>query len=290
MEEMMQASNATPQTKPEPTGFRTTTLAALGAKLPLGTVDPTTGQLTKEIAHGAWTLKTEKALAKLREGMKRATMGAFGAAVVGTLYTQLGGVRPMQDPHGWNRTMLDINQMWLGDVLYAYVWLRCQAIDYEFKFDTTCPRCAWPAKDVVADLAQLDVRIADSLKEVQWVYTLRNPVTIRGKTIETLLLGPCRWSAIESAAGGGVGVDQGVVKSAMIYSSIHAVPALEGLAVAEEELEVLSKRDLEYISAEIDTRNVGPVMRVIIPCKRCKEDYERPINWTFDNFFSVSSR
>jgi hypothetical protein len=52
----------------------------------------------------------------------------------------------------------------------------------------------------------------------------------------------------------------------------------------------MSKRDLEKLTALIDSKAVGPIMAIDDKCPKCSAPMKLPIDWSYDSFFASSSQ
>jgi len=269
-------------------GLKKTTLVERGPELALGIADPS-GKLHRNIELRRWNLKKEKELGELRKEEPDVSLGEYVSMVLAEMCTWLG-------PHDFDKKSMNqaekrlvLSQMWMGDVLHAYCWRRLKAMGHELKTRLECPfheyKFPW-----TGDLRTLEVNVAESLEDAMWEFVLSDPFEIREQTVEKFKLGPVRWHAIEKAELGRR-VNPGKVKAVMIHASIHEIGGAE-VALGEHELDEMSKLDLETHIAEIDRHAIGPDMRIEPRCdhKRCERSFETSIDWSYDNFFSVSSR
>lgn len=289
----MQTQAKAEETQPKPkeqSTLQRTTLAKWGPRLPIGTHDPATGKLEKSIAHGTWDLGVEKRLGKLRDEAKNQSPARFPAVVVTYLYSQLGGLKLGNYDNGakssFEKDLLGVTQVFMGDVLYAYVWLRREVLGKDVPMELTCPRCRYTCP-FTADLDTLDVRAVDRLEDIYWEYTLKNPFPIRGKPAEAFVLGPPKWSDLEIAGSVGM-LDTGGTKSALIAGAIDHVVGQENIALAEHELDKMSKWDMENLSHLIDQHHLGPDMAIESSCPRCRSGFRLSIEWMYDSFFGLS--
>jgi hypothetical protein len=212
-------------------------------------------------------------------------LGQFVTMVLATLCTRLG-------PHDlaklkFTERQVLISQMWMGDIFYAYMWLRVQNIGNILNLEIQCPFCKtrFPFE---ADLETTEVVTAASMDVASWDQPLRHPITIRGDKVDGFRMGPSRWATMEAI--GDAGADTGTAKSGLIAGSVCGVLGKDGqMAVSESELEELVKYDIEVLSSEIEEHNLGPNMAVDAKCSRCKRESTHPMTWGYDNFFAVSS-
>jgi hypothetical protein len=277
--------------------LRKTTLGELGSKLPVGTPDPATSGLIKDISRRRWNLGLEKKLGKAREKMKTGNIAKFATLVLAGVCEQIGGLKIKE----WNpknkgdhdKALIQIGNMYMCDALYAYVWLRHDVIGREVDLTLTCPVCSHKMA-FKADLETLEVNVADNPDDILWQYDLKHPITLRGQKCTGFKLGPIRWNSIENSQKGSL-LDMGGTKSEMIWSAIVEPlghDKLAGVSVAEHELEELDKWDLEKLSGLIDVNSPGPDMAIEATCPRgpCGHSFRTPIDWMYDSFFGISGR
>lgn len=266
-----------------------TTLGKLGAQLPCGMLDQTSGELQKAMQARVWNLRREKNVGRFRDENRKASVGQFVSAIVALLYAELGALHFEDQPTPGGQDLVAISSMLLGDVLYAYFWLRRECLGSEVDVKTRCTECG-SANQLTADLDSLEVRTVERIEQSRWSYELRNPFEIRGKLVEAFEMAQPRWGVMRTVGGAAGGMNIGAVKAEMIRHSIHGIVGQPPIAIAEPELDEMSKRDVEALSAEIDSRLVGPVVTVEHNCTSCRGDYIAPIDWTYDSFFSTSGR
>lgn len=291
--EKQKKTQAPPKEKAKANGHsqsnvKTVTMAELGPTLPIGTADTGTGGLVKEMVHRTWNLKREKELGKYRGKHKSLSVARFASMVVSTLYTKLGSLALGDDEAKVAQTLMRVGQMFMGDVMYAYVFLRYQVLGADLDLELTCPRCT-SAQPMRADLGTVEVRTVDKLEDGYWTYTLRDPIDVRGQKVEGFVMGPPRWSAMEAATVSG-GADTGEAKAALIHGSIDRIVGQEQIVLAPHELDELSKYDVEALAKAIDDNHLGPNMAVESTCQSCGHEMKLPIDWTYDSFFGVSGQ
>jgi hypothetical protein len=198
-------------------------------------------------------------------------------------------------PHNFEGKKLDekqlhISQMFMCDVMYAYVWNRVQALGPELTVDIKCPNCNGEFP-FAADLDTIEVTCCDDLNGALWDHTLRNPIPLRGREAKALRMGPSRWSAMETSQANAF--NTGAIKLDVIRYSIHEVSydgtEFEPVPVAEHELKKMSKFDIEKLAAQIDDKALGPDMSIDDKCRLCSRPFKTSIDWGYESFFGFSS-
>jgi hypothetical protein len=264
-----------------------------GPSLPLGTMDPTTGGWVRSMAHHTWKFAHEKKLALLREKDPKANLAQYVSTILATMFTQLGAhdLGAIDDKKLHERRAL-VSSMFMGDVFYAYVWLRIAALGHELQMQLTCPHCR-ESYPFVADLNTLSVRCFEKIEDARWTYTLHDPFTTRGGLVTGLVLGPPRWNVLEKAPAGSM--DLGLVKQLLVQGSVQGIVAngetRTDIALSSVELDEMTKWDIEALANGIGAHNLGPLMAIEDRCtnERCEREVRVPIDWGYDGFFAASS-
>lgn len=269
---------------PQPSAaVKQVSLPELGPTLPIG-VD---GSADRSMSFKRWNLRVEKELGEKRKAVPNANLGEWASILLSEMATKIG-------PHDFTQMKeaerrLALSQMYMQDVLYAYLYLRYAAMGASLKIDMECPyheySFVWPG-----DLSTLMVRTIDKLEAACWNFELQEPTVIRNKPRKRFHCGPVRWHAIEEAQLGRR-VNQGQMKAIMIHASILKVDD-EEIALAEHELDEMTKLDLERHIAEIDRYAVGPDLSLDVRCpdKKCDRRFRTSLDWSYDTFFAISSR
>jgi len=260
------------------------TIQDRGPLLPIGIASG--GKLHQGFDVRPWRFKEERELGRLREDNKGANLAQYVSVVLATMCTRMG-------PHDFtqmseNERLLAVGQMYMADVFYAYVWLRIQSLGNEFtiKFQ---PANAPEPLNIVTDLNTIEVDSVDELEQTFWEYELKAPCRIRGKTAIGFKMGAPRWDALERAPK--LGTDSGAAKLAVLLGSVAEIRCENSepivTALAPDELDELTKRDIETVTALMDKNNLGPDMSV--EGKHKGRPFRVSIDWGYDNFFSISS-
>lgn len=269
-------------------GMTKTTQAALGTALPVG-VAGGSGARARDLALRPWRLKEERELGKLRAQHSEASLTQYVSMIIATMCSRLGAL-DLDKVTDLNQRRVFVSQMYTADVFYTYLTLRIHAIGPEMSLKLKCPHCRHEF-DFMADLSTTEVwQLADG-HNGEWVYKLMDPFQARGKTVTGFRLGPSRWASMEDAdvAKG----DMGSLKAVAILGSVKGfADDPNDIVMLQQEMDEMSKRDVEKLVTEINDRGLGPVMSVEAKCtrERCQRTFHAPIDWGYDSFFSTSSR
>lgn len=268
---------------PKPT-TKIVLLKDLGPTLPVGVHEGHV--LLKDMDPKPWKLKQERELGELRARHKDANVAQYVGMVLSTMYRNLGG--SSFDDMNMSERRGRVGRMFMADVFYAYLWLRCVSISNELVTHITCPFCSFKF-ELKADLSTTEITTADDIAALQWRYDLMDPFDVQDNRITYFMMGPAKWRSIEAGALGG-GLNTGAAKAMIIRGSIEKVPELMKGALSEQDLDEMTKRDLEAVTAEIDRHGAGPDMSIEDRCRRCNNDFRISIDWGYDSFFASSSR
>jgi hypothetical protein len=281
MREMM--TKAKPkQNDPRAGRFTLTTLAKLGAQLPIGQVTAD-GRLVKDFKLRPFRFKEEREVEKLRD--KPISMGRFVSGLLGILVEEVCGLN-IQKLSDVDRA-LHFGRMWMPDVLYLYIYLRTQALGEILPMTIPCRACR-AAFQLDGDLTGLDVRIVERPEQIDSHVTLTTGISYRGTLRRELRTRPVVWSAFEDEDIN----DKAAVKLSMFQNSIVG---MEG--IADEEMAVvpdvafddMTKRDVEILTRHLEHNTPGPQMVVEAECPKCRTEWFWPIDWSYDHFFGSSS-
>ncbi len=279
----MEETEAWPEETEEGKEPEPETIAKRGARLPLGISHG--GALHRDLAVRKWRMKEERELGELRDENKDANLAKYVSMVLATMCTRLG-------PHDFDKMSFDqrllaVSQMYMGDVFYAYVWLRIAALGSEFKL-TFKPSWAPKPLPITADLNSVEVRSAESAEDASWEYQLQDPIVIRGKRTTRFMLGPVRWNTLENIETLGQTANTAVVKSGMLTASITGCDGFDGpVHLVDSDLDELTKWNLESATNGVDEHSIGPNMRVEGTYKG--REFKASIDWGYDRFFAISS-
>lgn len=246
------------------------------------------GKLQKDIACKPWRGREEREVGQLR-GESREE-GNSTTKLLAYMFERIGH----HDFTGMSMPEREVvvSQMFFGDALYAYVWLRTQCIGDLLSLDLTCPNCSFEFK-YKADLSTIEVRTAEELEAVSWEYELKHPFEIRGKPATAFELSPSRWATIHRATK--TALETGVVnpnstKMDVMQSCIAGIAGVGPLALAPHELDDMTKLDIEGLAGQIDEHEIGPDMMISEKCPRCRRRVRVSLDWDYASFFESSSQ
>lgn len=265
--------------------FGLTTLGDLGPMLPMGV--EVNGKFVKEIDTKPWRFKEEKEMGAYREANKGLTLGGFVTYLIGTMMTRIGPHVFTDATTGPERTMA-VNQLYLGDVLYSYMYLRKTSLGKDVDSVLGCPICELKNQRVL-DLDGLDVAIVDDPAKLIHEVELHDGVRIFGEIRKLLTLRPPTWMVMQNPI---MFTDNMALRTAALIN--ECIIGAEGLddgnviVITEPDMDEMSKRDFEMLSTAIET-SPGPRMVVELQCSRCKRETLQLIDWAYDSFFSTAS-
>ena len=156
-----------------------------------------------------------------------------------------------------------------------------------------CPKCRFD-QDFIGDLNTTEVTCPVDVNDLDWEYTLKTPIQLRGRTVTGFFVGQQRWVSLE-----GYDMESGA-KANVILNSVHSFvggtidPSTNKpvqTVLMPNDLDELTKVDLERLADGINERNFGPKMALEIVCvkEKCGKTWESALDWRYDDFFSVSS-
>lgn len=260
----------------------TTTVADYGHALPIGVLKD--GQLHRSFAFKTFRMKEERELDAKRKANKQMSVGTFVASVLAHMLTQLGpyaDFQAMSEEHRINA----IQQMYVADVMYAWICLRIEALGSAITFPLKCPRCEVEFK-FHADLSLTDVTVYEDTGLLARAFKLANGIQLLDKSVSTdLVVQPPHWRAMSVARPNAT---PGDVKAAMILASIIKVG--DGrFPPTTDDIDNMSKRDIELLSAFIDSDAPGAGMVIDCNCPECAHQWKIPLDWSWDFFFTSAS-
>jgi hypothetical protein len=266
--------------------IQTPTLAELGPRLPIGIVG-TDEAVHRDLECKEWRGREEREVEKLKR--KTRQKGDFISRLLGYMFTRVGPYDfASMTPAEVQRA---ISKLWRADAMYLYLWLRHECIGPDLDLELTCRHCgfriAWRG-----DLRTLEIKTTAEPTALEWDYECNRPFELRGTTVQRMRLRPSRWHLFEELARKAVVEgDTGVVSVDLIRECIVALNGeTESRPLVAADLDLMTKRDLEALSAEIDRRELGPDLSVTETCPRCSLQFQTSLDWGYASFFAISSR
>ena len=286
----------TEETKP----YEASTLGDYGYALPIGVVTGNPPTLEKGFAFRPYRMKEQLEIDKIRsqKGGAGDHPGKVVAEVLAFMLTEWGGRTDFQTVQQKHR-VLQIEQGFMEDVLYAWICLRIEALGEYIGIDIKCLNRMCGRFDEYpfrADLRKLPVTVTNKLVEPHH-FKLRHPITWGKKDWDTLNLLPPRWGACCLIRAGDV-VGDTDVKYQLAISAVQSMHASSD----PEDVKPVTGAALEQIHF-IDTERLVKVIqgtkgdgifphgdyRLHLECPDCHTGPTTTLTWSYDFFFDASS-
>lgn len=268
------------------------TLGEFGKVLPVGYRDQD-GDLHREFSLLDWDWDLEEELGDLAEKEKDMPMGVYISEIVGRGLEKLGVIDFTRLKRSQRRMV--ISQLYFGDALYIYIWIRIKALGHVLKLgDFTCGSggCAHVIRGYAGDLRSLEV-LAPETKDGEVPTRLVSvpEFSYAGAVRTQVEVGPLRWSFMETDDVG-VLTNPAKFRVATLRNGIVGVPGAPEAPVhlTRDHLQALGVGAVNDLVDAIDEVGGGAVMQVGGQCPRCKGAYLREIDWSYERFFGRSSR
>lgn len=256
------------------------TLEELQNNLPV----PQDDKSSQDFTFRNWTMAEEKQIAKLKTS--RGVMGKFVSGVFELMIDKFCGMN-FQDLKNEEKIVI-LNQLEMPNIMYMWVWLRCDVMGEHIVMDINCPVCNRLNKEKTFTLSKMDVSITDKKDPKTVVYKLLKPFDFNGEKVEQLKLRVTKWEAMENSSDD-VATNEGLMKEIVFRNSIIGFNDSEGYIDIDSMLTKLHKRDIEALSNAISKHNGGPTLMLRDKCEYCNRDYFKYLNWGYDYFFGQSS-
>ena len=235
----------------------------------------------------------EMALARYRDKNQNIDHSKFVTYLMGMALQRLG-------PHDFAsiesiEKELILGGMYMADILHMYIHFRMESIGHDLPMKVQCPHCR-NEMGLQGDLTSLETKTVMGLDGVRGTVTLSKPISfLHGDNeidVVALELMPAKWSVLK--ADDGVGAQYKALVSLVQDCVVPGGGDLpSGLFFTDFLFGKLSKRDIETIKGKILEITPGPSMVMDdITCDRtgCNRTFSFPLEWTYDAFFSISSR
>ena len=283
-------------TEPTPVvGFSNSTLGLLGPTLPIGVLTGNPPMLEKGFAFKPYRMKEERELDRIRnrKGGSSTHPGKTVLDVLAYMLTEWGG-DPEFSSRPYKHRVEAIRNAFMADVLYAYVWLRCEAMGSVLGMSVTCPTCSYEW-NWQTDLEGLEIEVVDRTDQlVNKDYNLGTSILFGENEYDLLEVQPPVWAAVcdikQNARRGGVGdikakMIRSCVRQAMCTSNDKAMPVTMTTAFMDE----MTKRDVESLAQFINDEFPSVDLSMLIECPSCGAENLNQVQWNWDFFFSSSS-
>lgn len=266
--------------------FTMSELGKLGPNLPVGIM--INGKRSRPFRLRPFRLKEEKEIAKLRQDAKAMTIGKFVLQVMSKMLMTIG-------PHNFDtmkegERVLALCQLTMADMLYVYLYLRYEALgaDEPVGMKLKCPNCSGEYQ-WYGDLGTIEVQVVgDDVQSLDRDFELRDGVILRGEMRKKLKLGPFLWGTFLSPDF----QDKSKQNTAVITASIVGVEGIDQnpFRIGDDELDELTKYDLNAVIDNIDNNTPGPKLRLEPTCPTCNYKTAIMLDWGYESFFSRSAR
>lgn len=268
-----------------------TTLDEQKDKLPIGVMDGT--KVHRDVSFKKWRTKEERELGRLIG--PDMDIAEHVSLIVANMCSQIGHHK--MDEKSDAEKALIVSMMYMGDVFYLYSRLRSNVVGDDLHVKVTCPRSGCGLQfPYTGRLGTLEVACVDNIDDILWTYDLIEPFEIRKERVTRLNLAYPKWSTVEAAKGE---TSEAEIKVLTLVGTIVGLndndQAISQLV--PEELDELSREDLEALMKGINDNFLGPKMGVEGTCtpevctkfKRGGYDFSFSIDWRYKSFFAHSS-
>lgn len=262
--------------------FFHTTLKDFQGQLPIGAVG-SDGKLSKAITFIPYKGKQEREISELKRTAARGK--DFAEATLSVLVSKMPGVPDFSELK-LTEKKLAFSSMYVCDIIYAYLLLRCEAVGTMLPVKMEC-QCKHVNK-FDADISTLDVTVLRDGKDLQWEVELRDGLPVCGELRKKLTLQPPVWGLLTTT---GMDEDETDQFFATFKASLVSVDGYDGPPVLrEQDLDELSKYDIQLLKDSITTNTPTPNMVIEHKCDHCKRPLFYALPWLRDDFFSLGSQ
>jgi hypothetical protein len=187
------------------------------------------------------------------------------------------------------KRLLIFNSMYQGDVFYMYAYLRILSLGNEMKLgQIRCSMCGHQFP-YTADLSTLETVVINKPEDLLHQITLKDGFEMGGDHKTKLVVKPPLWNMM------GDSLPKNLNSADMFLSMLtHSVVSIEGLPdgaiLTEKELSQFTKMDIEICEDVLEDVLAGPRWEIEGTCPKCDETFYDLVDWTYDNFFAISSR
>jgi len=234
-----------------------------------------------------WRMPEEKAIGKILERGGIA-MDKFIPECLALMVTKLGTMDFGNIPQS-EKTLI-LHRMYYSDIMYAYIWMRKEAIGPELNINVNCPFCSHNG-NFAGDLDTLKVKTVDQLESVNDLdkgITLRDGIQIGNDIYPELIIRPPTWMAMDTLTAMSVR-NEGEMKRSIFQNSVVKVVGyddMEHFVLTDEHMNSLTKYDMELLSREINDIMGGAQLFIEVVCSNCGNTFAASIQWDYERFFS----
>jgi len=272
----------------KPNRLEIKTLQELGCNLPIGIAAAPNTPRQRNFKLRPFKFKLERQISEAKEKLRGATFGEFVTRAMSIMAHSIGS-KSFDNMKDGERELF-LTQMNMADVMYMYVMARYEAMgpDEPVKMEPSCPRCSNHMK-INALLGTMEVKvIPDAITDLSAMMPLRDGLQIRGKTLNIFKIMPLKWDVASNqdfASTNEAERDSLVIRTSIVKA--EGDPS-EPFVLNNEDLDEMSKYDLETCKRWIEDAAAGPKMSLDLQCDRkgCNHKFIQPINWVYDRFFS----
>jgi len=267
------------------------TLAQYGKKLPIGIVAD--GKLMKPFDVRKVNFDVEM---QISESWKRFAQMArrdqltslqHCLTVLAHTIVDLGGKQFQDLPFA--QRMAILKRMYDGDPWYMYAWTRIETLGENLELlNLECLNCGQKIASCDVDVTTLEVATLDSIQELTKVITLEDGFTFLGREkCKKLKIQPTTISSVLNASS----LSQAAQKAEQIYEAVVEVEDFgDKSLLTKTDLATMTKRDLDFLSRQIDRHTGGPDWRVEIDGCVCGQSFNVLLPARYEDFFSPSFR
>jgi hypothetical protein len=262
------------------------TMAEWGKQLPIGIEEGSNLNKDFDIVPLSW--KLEREIGRFWESRRsNLTISDYIGGILAHTVTRLGSSDFKK--HRIDKRVLIFNQMFAGDVFYIYGYLRLISIGKDLRLDKVkCPHCN-SEFEFTADLSSIEVVPRINLESLRKTLELRDGFEMAGELRKTLVIKPMIWNLMSVQLESGF--NQAEVFSDAFINSIDEIDGVpKGVMITEKQVSQLTKYDMSLIEEQIDKTTGGPRWEVEGKCTKCNGDFFSTIDWSYGNFFALSSR
>lgn len=278
--------------------FETKTAKEQGYNLPIGIVQG--ANLVKPFSLGDISPDVEREVGRYREENADLPATIVVSKLISCILTSVGGADFGTKKDGKEMTpdekLLEIRKMYMADVYYMYLVARMKELGNDYVIPYVCPFCGIRAPKMSCDLESMDVVNALSVEALRHEANLRIGIKMRdGSVKKKVYLSPILWFEFERKEIGEIGSNEMLLKLFMLEKAITGVEGAESIPLSPEEFNTMKKIDRELAGEQLGEMNAGPTLVVSGQCpgkkagKPCGREYNYPVNWDYDHFFSISS-